>query len=90
MKQKRRSSLTKSDQTPTGPSSKKPKTRTRNLKTKLNSSVSEVNMEEKENISLTRLPSPLKLSLSLNSKPVITSKPTLATCKDVTSRGKNV
>ncbi|XP_063418686.1 uncharacterized protein LOC134701461 [Mytilus trossulus] len=86
VKQKRRSSLTKSDQTPTGPSSKKPKTRTRNLKTKLNSSVTEVNMEEKENISQTRIPSPLKLSLSPSSKPIVTSKPTLATCKDVTSR----
>ena len=80
VKQKRRSSLTKADRTPTGPTPKKQRTRTRTLKSKLDNSVT----EEKENLTQNYVVSPAK-ETSPSKKPV--SKPVLAVCKDVTSRG---
>ena len=84
LKQKRRSSLTKSDRTPTGPIPKKQKTRIRTLKSKLNES--DLNTEEKENVIEVSVPS-LGM-LSPDKKPITSGKPVMAMCKDVTSRGE--
>lgn len=80
LKQKRRSSLSKPDRTPTGPQPKKQKTRTRTLKSKLDES--DLNTEEKENAPEVCFISPVKLSPA--SKPSV-----VAVCKDVTSRASH-
>ena len=90
VKKKRRSSLTKGDSTPRS-TPKTQKTRKRTLKSKLDVSVTDEN-SEKENACIPQITtmSPVKQTLSPVRKSLASSKPVMAVCKDVTSRGENL
>jgi hypothetical protein len=90
VKKKRRSSLTKGESTPRS-TPKTQKTRKRTLKSKLDESVTDEN-SEKENACISQITtvSPVKQTLSPVCKSIATSKPVMAVCKDVTSRGENL